>query len=72
MSVFVGLDWGGSSHAVCLLDGTGKVIDHFAVGHDHEGLADLVARLRRHLFALRQKLVEWGCAEKVGRGNIDG
>ena len=48
MSVFVGLDWGGSSHAVCLLDGTGKVIDHFAVGHDHEGLADLVARLRRH------------------------
>jgi transposase len=47
MSVFVGLDWGGSSHAVCVLDGSGKVLDRFNVAHDLDGLADLVARLRR-------------------------
>lgn len=48
MSIFVGLDWGGSSHAVCIVEATGKVVDHFVVAHDRDGLADLVARLRRH------------------------
>jgi len=47
MSVFVGLDWGGSSHAICVLDGSGKVLERFLVPHDLDGLADLVARLRR-------------------------
>jgi transposase len=47
MSVFVGLDWGGSSHAICVLDGSGKVLERFLVSHDLDGLADLVARLRR-------------------------
>lgn len=47
MSVFIGLDWGGSSHAVCVLDGSGKVLDRFTVDHDHDGLAELIARLRR-------------------------
>jgi transposase len=48
MTIFVGLDWGGSSHAVCIVDPAGKILDHFAVAHDRDGLADLVARLRRH------------------------
>lgn len=48
MSIFVGLDWGGSSHAVCIVDPGGKILDHFSVAHDRDGLADLVARLRRH------------------------
>jgi transposase len=48
MSVFVGLDWGGSSHAVCVLDASGKVLERFTIGHDRDGLADLVIRLRRH------------------------
>ncbi|TPI18236.1 IS110 family transposase, partial [Mesorhizobium sp. B3-2-1] len=48
MTIFVGLDWGGSSHAVCVVDAAGKVLDHFVVAHDRDGLADLVARLRRH------------------------
>ncbi|MES0064090.1 IS110 family transposase [Mesorhizobium sp. M0041] len=48
MSMFVGLDWGGSSHAVCIVDAAGKVLDRFVVTHDRDGLADLVARLRRY------------------------
>jgi transposase len=48
MSVFVGLDWGGSSHAVCVVDPAGKILDRFAVEHDRDGLADLMVRLNRH------------------------
>ena len=47
MSVFVGLDWGGASHAVCVLDSSGKILERFLASHDCDGLADLVARLRR-------------------------
>ncbi|MEO5325165.1 IS110 family transposase [Mesorhizobium sp. CC13] len=48
MTIFVGLDWGGSSHAICVVDPAGKILDQFAVTHDRAGLANLVARLRRH------------------------
>lgn len=48
MPIFVGLDWGGSSHAVCIVDAAGRSLDHFAVPHDRDGLDHLVARLRRH------------------------
>jgi len=48
MSIFVGLDWGGSNHAVCIVDPAGKMLDRFAVAHDRDGLADLIARLSRH------------------------
>lgn len=48
MPVFIGLDWGGSSHAVCVLDAAGKSLDQFTVAHDRDGLDHLVARLRRH------------------------
>lgn len=48
MSIFVGLDWGGSSHAVCILDAAGGSLEHFAVVHDRDGLDHLVACLRRH------------------------
>ncbi len=47
MAVFVGLDWGGASHAVCVIDATGKVVDQFQLGHDRDGLTALVVRLRR-------------------------
>jgi transposase len=47
MAVFVGLDWGVDSHAVCVVDATGKVVDQFQLGHDRDGLAALVARLSR-------------------------
>lgn len=48
MAVCVGVDWGGSAHAVCVIDGQGQVVDRCATGHDREGLATLVAWLKRH------------------------
>jgi transposase len=48
MEVFVGVDWGGASHAVCVIDARGQVLDRFTAGHDREGLAELVRRLTRH------------------------
>jgi transposase len=46
--MFVGLDWGGLRHAVCVVDGFGAVVDRFEVAHDRAGLDALLARLRRH------------------------
>jgi transposase len=48
MAVFVGVDWGGGAHAVCVIDTQGQVLDRLAVGHDRAGLQALVARLRRY------------------------
>ena len=48
MAVFVGVDWGCGSHAVCVVDAKGQVLDRFQVGHDREGLAALIARLGKH------------------------
>ena len=46
--VFAGVDWGCGSHAVCVLDAEGAVLDRFEACHDREGLAALTARLKRH------------------------
>ena len=48
MDVYAGVDWGCGSHAVCVIDAKGSVVDQFEVGHDRDGLAGLVARLKRH------------------------
>lgn len=42
-----GLDWGGTSHAVCVIDGAGQVVAQFEVRHDAAGLANLLGRLKR-------------------------
>lgn len=42
-----GLDWGGESHAVCVIDHTGQVVLRIAVRHDAVGLADMLAKLAR-------------------------
>jgi transposase len=47
MHLFVGLDWGGARHAVCVVDDAGKVCEHFEVAHDVEGLATLRKRLTK-------------------------
>jgi transposase len=47
MKLFAGLDWGGSSHAVCVVDEAGKVLDRFESTHDADGLAQLKARLAK-------------------------
>jgi transposase len=41
------LDWGATAHAVCVVDGTGKVVARFEARHDAAGLADMLARLRK-------------------------
>jgi len=50
-TVFVGLDWAVHTHAVCVIDAAGKVLDRFEVAHTREGLAQLLHRLAR--FGLR-------------------
>lgn len=47
MPFHAGLDWGGASHAVCVIDNTGRVIARIEVHHDAAGLAELLARLKR-------------------------
>ena len=48
MGIWVGVDWGGGAHAVCVIDAKGMVLDRFEVSHDRAGLAVLVTRLQKH------------------------
>lgn len=45
--VFAGLDWAVHTHAVCVIDAAGAVLDRFEVAHDRDGLAELMRRLAR-------------------------
>ncbi|MEH3143888.1 MAG: IS110 family transposase [Methylobacterium frigidaeris] len=47
MSFHGGLDWGGASHALCILDATGRVVARLDVPHDAAGLAGMVSQLGR-------------------------
>lgn len=51
--VFVGLDWAVHTHAVCIIDTAGLVLDRFEITHDRDGLAELMRRLARHAQRLR-------------------
>ena len=42
-----GLDWGGTSHAVCIIDSAGQIVVRIEAQHDAAGLADMEAQLRR-------------------------
>lgn len=53
MSYFAGIDWGGSEHAICVVDERGKVILAQQVHHDAAGLSALCHRLQRFDAALR-------------------
>lgn len=44
---FAGLDWASKTHALCVVDERGGVIEQFEIGHDAAGLAELQRRLRR-------------------------
>jgi transposase len=48
MRRFVGIDWASQTHAVCVIDEQGAVVDRFEVSHDAKGLAELRRRLARH------------------------
>jgi transposase len=47
MPFHAGLDWGGTSHAVCVIDAAGQVVVRIEAHHDAAGLADMLARLSR-------------------------
>jgi len=42
-----GVDWSWETHAVCVVDDEGQVIERFTVAHSAAGLAQLIERLRR-------------------------
>ena len=44
---YVGIDWAAETHAVCVLDATGRIRAQFTIGHTAAGFADLLARLAR-------------------------
>jgi transposase len=46
--VFCGLDWASATHAVCIIDLAGHVLESFEVTHDRDGLAQLLRRLGRY------------------------
>lgn len=45
--MFVGIDWAMESHAVCVEDVAGRVVDRFTIDHSAEGFERLVDRLAR-------------------------
>jgi transposase len=45
--LFVGIDWAAATHAVCVLDATGRRIATFTVDHSADGLTGLVRHLAR-------------------------
>jgi transposase len=51
--VFVGLDWAADTHAVCVIDACGAVLERFEVAHDRDGLAELMRRLARFAISVR-------------------
>ena len=51
--IYAGLDWAVHTHAVCIIDAAGKVLDRFEIKHDREGLGELMRRLVRFGTRLR-------------------
>jgi transposase len=49
MAHFAGVDWGGTAHAVCVVDAGGRAVARFEVAHTAAGLAEL-----------RRELARWG------------
>jgi transposase len=46
--VFCGLDWATRTHAACIIDTAGRVLERFEIDHDRDGLAELLRRLARY------------------------
>lgn len=47
MPYFVGIDWGGATHAVCVVGDQGKVAARFEAAHTADGLAAMRRKLAR-------------------------
>lgn len=48
ITTYAGIDWATRSHAVCVVDDTGTVLERHEVEHSEAGLATLVRRLTAH------------------------
>ncbi len=44
---FVGIDWAAKTHAVCVLDPTGKLVAAFTTAHTAAGFTGLIRRLAK-------------------------
>ena len=44
---YAGIDWASRSHAVCVIDTAGAVLERYEVEHTDAGLRELVRRLTR-------------------------
>lgn len=47
MRTYVGIDWGGSTHAICVLNEQAASVAAFEVSHDAAGLSELILRLHK-------------------------
>jgi transposase len=47
MKYFAGVDWGGTTHAVCVVNQTGQIVVRTAVRHDAQGLESLLRQLNK-------------------------
>jgi transposase len=45
--VFTGIDWAAATHAVCVMNATGKIVAEFTIEHSADGIAALIRRLSR-------------------------
>jgi transposase len=45
--VFVGIDWASRSHALCVVDEQGAVVERFSFVHNERGIAGALARLAK-------------------------
>jgi len=61
--MFVGLDWGGLRHAVCVVDGSGAVVDRFEVAYDRTGIEPQRVRAR-------DRVGDGGCGRGYGRHRL--
>ena len=43
---FAGIDWASTDHAVCVVDGSGSVLERFTITHTRPALGRLTRRLR--------------------------
>ena len=46
--MFAGIDWAADEHAVCVIDGDGRVVERFTIGHTSTGFERLIRRLARY------------------------
>lgn len=44
---FTGIDWAAETHAVCVMNATGKIAAEFTIEHSADGIAALIRRLAR-------------------------